>query len=416
MAWTRAALGLGIAVVTMGALVSGGASQGPRTPAGLPGNPPPFLGTAVVGSGGLTAAIDAYGDVVDLRVPGPAGRALIDNPAARQAAGTVSPDTGIVTRVSIDGARPMPLWRADAVRQRYLPGTNVVRTEARFGDARVEIVTAAAGKSLERCVKTSGQGGGRARVTTHSRIDGGAPVACRGPLGRRAIRRSAVVDRRWLAAALPLGPGAPRWARRLYERSLLVLHALTDRDSGAVAAGARDRWAHVWPRDAATVALAFSAAGYRGEARRVASFLGGLNLGAAARFDGEGAPGRRTRAAGGRLGLGRGGHPRNGPTGPPWPPELARAARLPGEIGRRLPRQRHRLRRGVRSTPIYWEIDQSTDGRGDRGRVWRPAGVGATPGWADLGLGHGRRLGGAAVRAATALPGSANLAAPGGPT
>ncbi len=45
------------------------------------GCPPPFLGTAVAGGGGLTAAIDAYGDVVDLRAPSPAGRALIDNPA-----------------------------------------------------------------------------------------------------------------------------------------------------------------------------------------------------------------------------------------------------------------------------------------------------------------------------------------------
>jgi hypothetical protein len=78
----------------------------------------------------------------------------------------------------------------------------------------------------------------------------------------------------------------------MYARSLLVLHALTDARTGAVAAGARDGWAYVWPRDAATAALAYEAAGYRGEAKRVAGFLSGLGprLGEAARFDGAGAP------------------------------------------------------------------------------------------------------------------------------
>jgi hypothetical protein len=76
----------------------------------------------------------------------------------------------------------------------------------------------------------------------------------------------------------------------MYERSLLMLRALTTRRNGAVAAGARDGWAYVWPRDAATAALAFEAAGYRSEARRVARFLLGLDLTAAARFDGSGAP------------------------------------------------------------------------------------------------------------------------------
>ena len=56
------------------ALVSGGSPADPRTPPALPGMPPPFLTAAVVGGGGLTAGIDAYGDVVDLRV-GPAGQA-----------------------------------------------------------------------------------------------------------------------------------------------------------------------------------------------------------------------------------------------------------------------------------------------------------------------------------------------------
>src|SRR3954453_2367770 len=108
MGWARAMLAL-VAVAAAGALlVSGGSRGDPRTPPGLPGLPPPFLGTAVVGSGGLTAAIHAYGDVVDLRAPGPAGRALIDNPAARQAAGTVPAATGIVPWVRIRGGRARP--------------------------------------------------------------------------------------------------------------------------------------------------------------------------------------------------------------------------------------------------------------------------------------------------------------------
>ena len=137
-------------------LVSGGSDADPRTPPALPGQPPPFLGTAVAGSGGLTAAIDAYGDVVDLRVPGPAGRALIDNPADRQAAGTVPADTGIVPRVSVGGAPAQPLWRADSVSQRYLPGTNVVRTVARFGSVRVTIVYAARRQQLACLIDVSG--------------------------------------------------------------------------------------------------------------------------------------------------------------------------------------------------------------------------------------------------------------------
>jgi hypothetical protein len=76
----------------------------------------------------------------------------------------------------------------------------------------------------------------------------------------------------------------------MYARSLLTLRALTDRRTGAVAAGARDGWAYVWPRDAGTAALAFAAADYRPEARRVARFLLGLDLGAAARFYGDGTP------------------------------------------------------------------------------------------------------------------------------
>jgi glucoamylase len=92
----------------------------------------------------------------------------------------------------------------------------------------------------------------------------------------------------------PLGPGAPPWARGLYRRSTRVLVALTDPRSGAMIAGERDGWDYVWPRDASAGAMALEAAGLRPEARRVTSFLAGLDLDEAARFypDGSGVPGR----------------------------------------------------------------------------------------------------------------------------
>jgi glucoamylase len=243
----RATAGLGFTVAVALALVSGGSRADPHTPPALPGLPPPFLGTAVVGTGGKTAAVDAYGDIVDLRAPGPAGRALVEIPAVRQAAGSVPVGAAIVARVG-DGGRAIPLWRADRVRQHYLPQTNVLRTVARFGEERSVVM-----RSL------------------------GGPTAAR-------------ADRHWIARARPLGDTAPDWARGMYERSLLVLRALTDRRSGAVAAGARAGWAYVWPRDASTVAMALTSAGYRDEARRVVRFLRALDLSAAARFHGDGAP------------------------------------------------------------------------------------------------------------------------------
>jgi hypothetical protein len=305
VAWTRAALTLVAAGAVGLAVVSGGAPADPRTPAGPPGMPAPFLGTAVVGSGGLTAAIDAYGDVVDLRTPGPAGRALIDNPAARQAAGSVASDTGIVPRVQVGGGLALPMWRADSVTQRFLPRTDVVRTEARYGQVGVTIVDAAAGQELARILTVSAPPGVRARPSfgvdleagSHCRRESGAEriaLICAAGSSRSSaaeiVGRAIAADRRWIAAARPLAAGAPAWARRMYRRSLLTLRALTDRRTGAAAAGARDGWAYVWPRDAGTVALAFAAAGYRPEARRVARFLLRLDLGAAARFDGDGAP------------------------------------------------------------------------------------------------------------------------------
>jgi hypothetical protein len=246
LAFARAGLVLGAVALAAG-LISGGTRADPRTPPALPGLAPPFLVSAVVGDGGRTEAIDAYGDVVGLWQPGPAGGSLIYNPADRQAASSVPADTGVVARAHVDG-RWIPFWDAESVRQRYLPGTNTLRTVARFGSRTVVIVRSV---------------GGRA--------------AARG-------------DRRWLARARSLGAGAPRWARAMYRRSLLVLRVLADRHTGAVAAGPREGWAYVWPRDASAVAMALAASGYRAEARRIVRFLRRLDLGAAARFDGSDRP------------------------------------------------------------------------------------------------------------------------------
>ncbi|HEX5526346.1 MAG TPA: glycoside hydrolase family 15 protein [Solirubrobacterales bacterium] len=285
MGWARAALALGAVVAAGVLLVSGGSGADPRTPAGVPGLPPPFLGTAVVGDGRLTAAIDAYGDVVDLRVR-PGGRALIDNPSARQAAGTVPSDTGIVPWVSLGGRPARPLWTADSVTQHYRRGTNVVVTTARFGVARVRI-SYAAGDSLA-CLTEAPQG---VRISLRSSEAAAVRwLRCDDRAAGSTIRAAERDDRRWLKRSQPLGGGAPAWAERMYQRSLLTLRALTNPRSGASVAGARDGWAYIWPRDAATAALAFNAAGHQREAQEIVDFLLHLKLNAAARFIGHGQP------------------------------------------------------------------------------------------------------------------------------
>jgi glycosyl hydrolase family 15 len=351
-----------LVIVAVGVLlVSGGSDSDPRTPPALPGLPPPFLGTAVSGDGSLTAAVDAYGDVVDLRA-GPAGAALIDNPSDRQAAGTVPEETGIVPRV---GGRPM--WEADKVTQRYLPGTNVVRTVARFGSRRVVMTTAATGRTLGVTIRAPEDmtpsftvdvasevrcaherraalldltcGVGRAATPVPAAAAGhliasaatearrwlgrsrplGREVAPRGPARPPSLDAAASRDaHRRLARPRPLGGDAPAWARSMYERSLLTIHALTSRATGAVAAGARDGWAYVWPRDAATAALALAASGHRAEARHVARFLTGLDLTAAARFTETGAPVPGRAAQGDALG---------------WVTAAARATNVPAPHG-----------------------------------------------------------------------------------
>jgi glucoamylase len=338
------------AAAAAGLLVSGASGADPRTPPPLPGHPPPFLGTALIGDGRLLGAVDSYGDLADLRVPGPAGEAQIVNSFAREAAGTVPPSTGIVPRVGTGGRPPQALWRARRLGQRYLAASNVLRTRATVEGAAVTIVDAAKGERLARRVVVRGDP--RERLTLRLGVnldldgdsagdvlstspngfvqrDGARTVRCRADprpalsvgsgdgdasvalswLARGRLRASlscgfaapprraaaltdavAVADRRWLERRRPLGPGARRWARQMYERSLLVLRALTDRRSGAVAAGARDRWAYVWPRDAGTAAIALAHAGYRFEARRIARFLAALDLGAGARFRADSSP------------------------------------------------------------------------------------------------------------------------------
>jgi len=166
----------------------------------------------------------------------------------------------VVALLAVGAALASGGSRADSVRQHYLLQRNALRTITTFGTART--------------------------VTVHSL---GEPDAVRADPG-------------WLAMARPLGADAPAWARRIYRRSLLVLHALTNERTGAVEAAAREGWRYVWPRDAGTVAIAFAAAGYRGEARRIVGFLEGLDIGAAARFDRGGAPVKGRAAQGDAAG------------------------------------------------------------------------------------------------------------------
>lgn len=147
-----------------------------------------------------------------------------------------------VTALAVSGGSA-----ADSVQHRYLLEDNVLRTVVRYGNVRMVAYSS---------------------------------------LGTTAVRP----DRSWLTRARPLGRGAPSWARRMYRRSLLVLHGLTDRRTGAVIAGARSGWNYVWPRDASAVAMAMASAGYRSEARQIVRFLQGLDLDAAARFYSDGSP------------------------------------------------------------------------------------------------------------------------------
>jgi GH15 family glucan-1,4-alpha-glucosidase len=136
--------------------------------------------------------------------------------------------------------------------------------------------------------------------------DRGVSLVCSsrrtGAGAQTVMARAAIADRRWLARAGALGAPAPAWAREMYERSLLVLRALTDRRTGAVAAGARDGWAYVWPRDAAAVAISLAATGHQPEAELIVRFLLGLEVEQAARFHGDGSPVPGREAQGDAIG------------------------------------------------------------------------------------------------------------------
>ena len=105
--------------------------------------------------------------------------------------------------------------------------------------------------------------------------------------------------RKWMR---PLGRAAPHWARRLYGRSVRVLTALTDPQSGAMIAGERDGWDYVWPRDASAGSIAFEAAGLHPEAQRVVGFLSNIDPERAARFYPDGSPVPGRPAAGDAVG------------------------------------------------------------------------------------------------------------------
>src|SRR4051794_36396152 len=178
-----------------GVLLSGATGADPRTPPAAPGLPPPFLGTAVVGSGGITGAVDAYGDLVDLRAPGPAGEAQTDNSSARQLAGTVPADTGIVVRAASGSRAPQPLWRASRISQRYVEGTNVLRTSGTVAGARIQIEDAASSKELVRRVVARSVSYREVRLSLGVNLVPGAAVGC------REHRERAVAVRVWIVCS-----------------------------------------------------------------------------------------------------------------------------------------------------------------------------------------------------------------------
>ena len=153
-------------------------------------------------------------------------------------------------------------------------------------------------------------------------------------------------DAGWLAAARPLGPGAP---------------ALGAEDVPALAAGpARaDRLAHRCGRRRRARGLELRLAARRRhgrdrarrppatERRHGASsrFLLGLDLDAAARFHTDGTPVDGRAAQGDAAGWVAAAARAVGLPAPAAPPSVARSRRLPGGRGGRLPRQRDRLGR-----------------------------------------------------------------------
>jgi hypothetical protein len=130
----------------------------------------------------------------------------------------------------------------------------------------------------------------------------------------------------------------------MYRRSLLVLRACVDRRNGGAVAGAPAGWAYVWPRDAGAIAIALASAGYREEARRVAGFLTGLELGGAARFDRRGEPVEGRAAQGDAVG---------------WVAAAAKASGLsPASLDRNGPVATYPSRVAWRDSADYQEKDE----------------------------------------------------------
>lgn len=165
------------------------------------------------------------------------------------------------------------------------------------------------------------------------------------------------LDRGWLAAGQIPGEGTR--FESMGREALLDLHRLTT-PQGAVSAGAAARWKHVWPRDAAFVAVALSATGHRDGALAVLTWLSreqASDGGFAARYrrDGSGVPDDRARQDDG-PGWFLWALAEVAPTAPAVDSGLRLAAsrsldrllRLTEE-GRRLPPP----------TPDYWEVPQS---------------------------------------------------------
>lgn len=327
MSRVRTAFAICLIAVASAAFISGAQRADPRTPTALQGLPAPFLGTSLVGGGAsAVAAIDSYGDVVDLRLGGPGGTTQIEVNRRRQAAGTVPEETGIVPMASAGNRLPLPPWAAGSVAQRYLTDTNVLTTTSVVGGARMRVVDAADGPTLVRRFTVRAPAGARANLEVGIHLDPGQDQAtCTGspnpvatdsgatlswrsqrliratvtcgmgslddpPAPPAPVERALRADRQWVKRARGLATGAPGWATRMYRRSLLVIRALTDSDTGAQIAALRDGWDSVWPRDAATGAIALSSAGLESEARQNARFLAGLNTDDAARFHPDGSP------------------------------------------------------------------------------------------------------------------------------
>jgi glucoamylase len=118
----------------------------------------------------------------------------------------------------------------------YLPASNVLR----LPDGRLRYVPP-----------------GSAKVLTVPPDDPGAAAAASG-------------SRAWLSEGTV--PGENDVERRISQRALLDLRLLT-RQNGAALAGPHSRWAHVWPRDASFMSVAFAATGHHEESYEILAFL-----------------------------------------------------------------------------------------------------------------------------------------------